>query len=106
MGRMIVLMLRWLAYVFTGLALLAALFVIFADYVAAHSWYDPFCCSDKDCGPALGADQSPTGLKIEVSPGRWLSVPAGMRLRPSYDADWHVCVLLGQIRCVYTPAGS
>lgn len=74
--------------------------------IPVHSWYDRYCCQDKDCGPALSADYGDSGLMIETSPGQWLAVPKGMTLRPSVDQNWHVCIMHGTVRCVYAPAGS
>jgi hypothetical protein len=102
MGRVIGRALRWLAYIVATIVVLAAL----VDYAYSHSWYDKYCCSERDCGPVLGAEYGDGGLRVETAPGVWMSVPAGMQLRPSGDQNWHICIMQGSVRCIYAPAGA
>lgn len=99
-------LIRWLAYLIGGLSAFLLILAMTRD-ADAHSWYDLVCCQDKDCGPALGAAyQSDGSLLLEVAPGQSVKVPAGYPVRPSRDGDYHVCIMLNQVRCVYVPANS
>ena len=77
-----------------GLLAVAIALLVFAQCTAeAHEWYDADCCSEMDCRPALasefkfyddGIEYLPTGQRFEW--GR-------DKLRPSQDADSHVCLV-------------
>ena len=76
--------------------------------VLVHSWYDPQCCSDKDCEP------------LSVAPkldGDFYVMPNGARFprsatRPSHDGGWHWCHFESKnteaktVYCVYEPLNS
>jgi len=84
------------------LAAVLALAILPVDHPLAHHgmmethWYDPECCSDKDCRPVS------TGF-IKWTPNGWLIVDTGQiipeiengkrntRLRVSRDHQNHVC---------------
>jgi hypothetical protein len=82
-----------------------------ASYAKAHSWYDPACCSDRDCEPIPHES-------VQVTPSGYLW--AGMLIpfaeaRISMDKDYHVCrgVYTGiliqpsmQKPCFYAPMGG
>lgn len=73
----------------------------------AHSWYSPYCCSEKDCQSIVGAGYQADGsLDLEIVPGKHISVPPGFPVLPSRDGNYHVCIMINQIRCVYVPANS
>ena len=82
------------------------LFAAGAMPAEAHGWYDGWCCSDKDCTPASRVDQQTDGTVVIWSGGKATAVPKGYPYRPSHDANWHICIANGHIRCVYMPAGS
>lgn len=68
----------------------------------AHSWYDPWCCDEKDCR-AIASDQvvaKPDGYHVMGF------VVAYKDARVSADADYHVCILFEQMRCFYAPPGG
>ena len=90
-----------------GMLMAALLILMAAEPADAHGWYEKYCCEEKDCGPALGASYMPDGsLSLEVTPGHSISVPPGYPVRPSLDGDYHVCIMLNRVRCVYVPANS
>jgi hypothetical protein len=69
--------------------------------VEAHSWYDPACCSERDCSPADDAvvDLPDGGVRVE---GHGVLLPTDPRLRRSRDFEAHVCVSAsGRLLCVY-----
>ena len=68
--------------------------LLIAAFMLVHSWYDPICCSDRDCRPVPATDV----LEIE---GGWKHLPSGAifrdepnikRIRPSHDSNFHVCL--------------
>ena len=70
----------------------------------SHSWYEPSCCSSRDCQPVDVRDVGESGDHYTYQGMRF---PKTMS-RPSQDSRWHVCVLMqgfGQraIRCIYRP---
>lgn len=92
--------------------LAAPLVLALTTAAAAHEWYDPFCCSDKDCTsvPDSAVSIVPgVGYRIVLGPldhpmvTRPLEavVPFGEQ-RISEDGDFHVCVYPKDVlRCFY-----
>ena len=69
----------------------------------AHSWYDPICCSDRDCRPAQKGEIvfESEGIR-HVPSGQTL--PYGHKnVRVSRDFENHVCInqISGRLLCVY-----
>lgn len=89
---------RWLAAVLMLCATVAPAW--------AHDWYDPWCCHNKDCAPASSVEPSSDGGVVIWENGVPFQVPKSYPFRPSRDANWHICILNGQVRCVYMPAGT
>jgi hypothetical protein len=99
---------RRLALVF---AVICLGLLITMTQVKAHSWYDPECCSDKDCEPIPHET-------VQVTPAGYLW--AGILIpfaeaRISMDRDYHVCrgVYTGTLiqpsfkkPCFYAPMGG
>lgn len=74
---------------------------------SAHSWYDAFCCSEKDCAPlADGASVTSVegGFVVIMRPGdKPLFFPFA-KVKPSQDSDWHACISPGgDPLCLYRP---
>jgi len=68
----------------------------------SHSWYDPWCCNDRDCHPVDKelVTARPDGYHVQ---GYDRVVPYS-EARPSGDADFHICEIpTGHIRCFYAP---
>lgn len=96
--------------------------IIFTRPSGAHSWYDPECCSTKDCAPIPhGAVQwSPEGWQVTLGPDdhpmlahreephTWV-VPdrpnryGFQRVRKSRDENWHACIIGNLMVCLYKP---
>lgn len=69
-------------------------------------WYDPECCSLRDCAPVqdVNVEQVQGGYQVEIRPGQHPMVGLGVsefvehgdqRIRVSQDADYHACVISG-----------
>jgi hypothetical protein len=89
---------------------------------AAHEWYDPACCSEKDCAPIVAES-----VVVDDSGDYIVTIEAGahplveltqtwhwprLETRASRDSSWHGCVssmrnAAGQQRllCLYAPTG-
>lgn len=98
----------------TILSLIAAVFITLAwiaafwpAYSHGHSFYDPACCSDRDCGPL------PDGIVTGTKDG-WHIATNNMTLpynspkvRNSPDGKFHGCFLNGNPKtaliCLYVP---
>lgn len=85
------------------IALLLAL--SFPTLAHAHSWYDPYCCNDKDCHPVEDEDLE------ELPGGEWKHLPTGKvfskdKVKPTQDRKQHVCIWNGQPRCIYIRFGT
>lgn len=81
---------------------LALALVLAASSALGHSWYDPWCCNNQDCR-AVHPDEvkaMPDGYHYQ----QW--VMPYSQARPSGDKDFHVCVMFGQLRCLYAPPGG
>lgn len=97
------------------------LFMLAGSAVAAHEFYDPWCCNGKDCKPYTG--------KVEVTrQGYYVPefnqlIPfknaagiskyaeeAGTRYSvPETEAQYHICMMpydAGKIRCFYAKPGG
>lgn len=96
--------------------LISAAFAVFTTNAVAHSWYDPVCCSTKDCAAVV-----PDVVSIEdghyvvtVGPGDHPFVTSELTRRipfdhpdvkDSQDSDFHVCANSHRIICLYVPLG-
>lgn len=104
--------------------LLSALFILaMGGQVAAHDWYDPTCCSDKDCAPIPSSAVKITknGYEVTLMLGQhpmvrtrlFQVIPfADEDVMPSQDEHYHACVMPGspsagmpRIICFYVGGG-
>lgn len=77
--------------------------------VLVHSWYDPYCCNDRDCRPVADGSVRPTT-------GGWFVQETGetvpySQARESQDGRFHVCIWppgakIPKVRCLYVPPGG
>lgn len=82
----------------------------------AHSWYDWECCHNNDCAPvrAETVRAGKGGYTVTLQPGEHPLVKAAPlsgfvaypEARHSQDGRYHVCVVAGAIKCLYTPPGG
>jgi hypothetical protein len=95
-----------------------------AGPAAAHSWYDPACCSDRDCAPVPDASivAMSDGYHVTLLPGDHPLIRAPIstvvpygdpRINWSKDARQHACVSFPRpngfqgLLCIYvTGAGA
>lgn len=88
---------------------------------APSGWaYDPECCGGYDCAAAVdgAVREEGGGYRVTVLPGTHPMVQAGSqpvtgfvpygdrRIRPSGDAHRHVCIVGGNVYCIYIPPGG
>ncbi len=77
----------------------AILFTLISSPAWAHSWYDPWCCNERDCTEYTGTVvEGPDGYKLEN--GLFVKYPDA---RVSQDSDFHICIYHGELRCFYAP---
>src|SRR5690349_4935245 len=87
------------------LILSTLLLIALSTSLLAHSFYDPECCSDRDCRPVSADDLE------EVENGCWKYRPTGVKfcgkqVRPSQDKHWHICTSpTGVPYCAYIQMG-
>ena len=93
------------AWVATVLAV--AVFVLLITHAWGHDWYEPQCCSGRDCHPVDQTDL------VEIENGCWKQLSTGLKycgamVRPSQDRHWHVCHSPGGgvPYCAYIQTGS
>lgn len=74
----------------------------------AHSWYDPYCCSERDCKqlqPNEVTENSDQYLVI-IGGKTVYEIPKDSKvIRPSQDANFHICLshVDMSVRCFYVP---
>lgn len=96
---------------------LIVLLVVLARATFAHSWYDPWCCNERDCAPIpfRAVEAGPDGWIVTLEPGdhpivqsRVVHVVPYADMRPSQDGDFHACILhdKGAMRCFYGFVGG
>lgn len=97
---------------------LALLLCLATTPAFGHSFYDPACCSDRDCWPA-GKDDDAREPAPRVTPQGYVlhdgTVVPFTDARPSPDGRYHVCRLAGSLSgelirtgrkaCLYVPQG-
>lgn len=76
--------------------------VLAGAIVLAHYFYDPWCCDNEDCRP-IAAEEVQTKADGYHVLGR---VVPYAEARVSGDADYHVCIYKGELRCFYAPPGG
>jgi hypothetical protein len=90
-----------LASVAIGLA------VMWISPVNGHNWYDPECCSDRDCFPVPGKQLADGRYLFLVLDIEYIKTEA--EIRPSRDENFHACQPAHKKEpvCFYAPrAGS
>jgi hypothetical protein len=82
---------------------LVIVFVVVAGTAWSHSWYDGYCCSERDCRQTVTRE-------VERRDEGWFVAITGetipfddKRIRHSLDPFIHVCLMGQKIRCLYIP---
>lgn len=85
------------------LLLVCASLFLFALPARPMGWYEPSCCSNKDCRPVF------TG-EVEVRPEGWyvkrfdtILAFDNWRVKRSQDHQMHLCATETTLRCLYVP---
>jgi hypothetical protein len=85
---------------------LAALAVLCAPALG-HEWYDPWCCSDRDCGPLADGAVRVVRAGYMVRLGEQEIFVPEEKARPSQDEQFHICLVPTEdgltVRCFYAP---
>ena len=88
----------------------------FAISARAHSFYDPWCCNQRDCQPipAHAVEIVPEGYRVTLKPGEHhmvnetvVHVVPFSEARDAPDGAYHACLYPTQhvMRCFYRPPG-
>lgn len=85
-----------------------ALFLL-SGKVLSHSWYDHYCCNDRDCSEVLSKENTGHGSWIIHSKNGMVLIPYDFPKLPSQDDKEHICMYFDGVRlvprCYYVPAG-
>ena len=92
-----------------GLALATMILLFAVAPVLAHDWYSDqrrpgtniLCCNGNDCAPVPAHE-------VRAASGGWMYIPLGQTIPfkevlPSQDNSFHVCIMGGQLRCLFIP---
>lgn len=90
-----------------ALLLHALLALMLPGRLAAHSWYPPICCSERDC-MKVDRIEYVTGGMVMTAGAMKVFVPHSMQKQASQDTDAHICVGRSptgtwSARCVFLP---
>ena len=96
---------------FLAVMLAAGLLVALAEAVSAHSWYDPDCCSDRDCEPVsaityVASDPNSVPVMVVTTSFGTKPVTSRTKIRESKDSRMHACIYQGALICLYMPPSN
>lgn len=75
-----------------------------ASSVSAHGWFDPTCCSGKDCSTIVSILEVTDGDLITTIDGNSAVFPKSFPRRKSQDGESYACIGLNNTpRCLYIP---
>ena len=86
--------------------------VLLASPAAAHDWYSPGCCEERDCEPIPidGIEETRDGWHVHYISPRFGPIDQMVRRankRDSHDGGFHGCWMAsGENRCLYVPVGT
>lgn len=101
--------------VVAAIGLMVVVWAMFAGgKAAAHSWYPPYCCSGRDCGPVSDdvVEEQPDGSGYLIKPTGEVIPYGDTRIKGySPDSDTHRCAVEGpasnsRTLCLYPRGGS
>jgi hypothetical protein len=91
---------------------LALLIVVaLARPARSHSWYDPDCCSDRDCEPVsavsfVASDTNSVPVMVVTTSFGTKPVTYMTKIRESKDSRMHACIYQGKLLCLYMPPSN
>jgi hypothetical protein len=86
--------------------LIGLIFIMMTATAAlTHSWYDPDCCGGNDCEP-VKVQVDNDGNFVVLKNGQKWRIDKPRSVRPSKDDNYHVCIFLNQVWCLYVPTGG
>jgi hypothetical protein len=96
------------------IAIVVLLSLVGSPAALAHSWYDPVCCSGRDCAPVPfdSVEVTVDGYRVTLHPGDHLMVRSSVvhlvaygDVLESQDDSFHACLFPDQhvMRCFYAP---
>ena len=94
------------------IAVLALLVVIaLAKPARSHSWYDPDCCSDRDCEPVsavsfVASDPKSVPVMVVTTGFGTKPVTPQTKMRESKDNKMHACIYQEKLICLYLPPSN
>ncbi len=100
--------------ILTALAIILVLVVAYFKATLpahAHSWYEPACCSGRDCEPITfdSVQETADGWWVSYQSKQGFPVVAftkrGME-RHSQDGQFHGCATRTRFLCLYVPVNS
>lgn len=93
------------------LIIFAALVCLFAmaNLAMAHSWYEPACCSGRDCEPISfdSVTETEAGYEVAYFSKQGFPVHGFMpreKVRHSQDGRFHGCATSTRFLCLYVPS--
>lgn len=89
----------------------AGLMSVLAQPAASHSWYDPDCCSDRDCEAVstvsyVASDPGSVPVMVVTTSFGTKPVTSKTKIRESKDSRMHACIFQGALICLYMPPGN
>ena len=101
---------------FAYAALATLCLCVYTSEAAAHSFYDPWCCNEGDCGPMRSAREVKGRWHYTNHRGNEATVlPGYTRILESKDGLTHACIWnesgdpskpSWKLRCLYVPGGN
>lgn len=78
---------------------------MFSTSVSAHSWYDSDCCGENDCEPVKIQTDAGGNFAVLKNGQKWYIDKSEKPIRPSQDDQYHVCIHMNRVWCLYVPTG-
>ena len=75
-----------------------------------HGWYDPDCCSDRDCeqvsNVVFKANDAGAPVMVVTTSFGTKPVTPQTKIRDSKDNRMHACIYGGNLICLYVPPSN
>jgi hypothetical protein len=96
---------------FAALVIAAGILLALAEVAIAHSWYDPDCCSDRDCEAVsavtyVASDPNSVPVMVVTTSFGTKPVTPKTKIRESKDSRMHACIYQGALICLYLPPSN